>query len=101
MTDASERPPFDPGEPMCRNCGAKTSIVDPGPHDRCQECKAHLRHCRNCMFRTLSGCLLHLKYRWPSSGLPGQDCPRFLWRDDDVTGELDADSLTSEAGSTW
>jgi len=36
------------------------------------------------MFGTASGCLLRLPYRWPTAGLPGQDCPSFLWRNDAI-----------------
>ena len=48
----------------------------------CVECHAHLRHCRNCMFLSGYSCLLDMPFRWPAAGLPGQDCPEFLWRDD-------------------
>ena len=46
------------------------------------------------MFRIGYGCLLRLPYRWPASGLPGQDCPRFVWRDDDVADSLNASDVS-------
>ncbi len=76
-------PPFTPGEPYCHACGEPTPLVEPSPHDRCKHCNLHLHHCRNCMFSTPTGCLLRSPFRWPTSGLPGQDCPSFLWRSDE------------------
>ena len=88
MNDEPRRQPFAPGKPMCRNCGTEAPPGDPGPNDRCALCHLHLRHCRNCMLVNGYECLLRLPYRWPSAGLPGQDCPEFLWRDDVVAGTL-------------
>jgi hypothetical protein len=45
------------------------------------------------MFRAGAACLLRSPFRWPPSGLPGQDCPDFLWRDDELADTLDEDSV--------
>jgi hypothetical protein len=80
---APRKAPFEPGEPYCRACG-EPAEPNPGPHSRCAHCHLHLHHCRHCMFSTPTGCLLRLPYRWPTAGLPGQDCPSFLWRNETI-----------------
>ena len=87
--------PFAPGEPYCHSCGEPSPEAAPGPHSRCPHCGLHLHHCRNCMFSTATGCLLRLPYRWPNAGLPGQDCPSFIWRNDDLHQPLDPGDLAA------
>ena len=50
------------------------------------------------MFVLGLGCLLRSPFRWPSVGLPGQDCPDFMWRDDDVASRPDLGELVRP---TW
>lgn len=95
---APEGLPFQPGEPYCHNCGEAAPGGIPGPHDRCAACHAHLHHCRNCMFRAGAACLLRSPFRWPPSGLPGQDCPDFLWRDDELAETLDEKDVSALRG---
>jgi hypothetical protein len=80
--------PFQPGEPYCHHCGESTPLGMPSSQDRCDYCGLHLRACRNCMFCTGPGCLLESPFRHPEGGLPGQDCPDFLWRDDELAPTL-------------
>ena len=94
-SDDRTRLPFAPGEPYCHHCGTPAQEQKPGPQDRCETCKLHLRHCRNCMFRLGTSCLLRSPHRWPKSGLPGQECPDFVWRDDELADTLDPDGLLS------
>ena len=81
--------PFAAGDAYCHACGAPAPKGMPDPHDRCVSCHRHLRACRNCMFDHGLGCLLLSPHRVPAVGLPGQDCPTFVWRDDDIATQLD------------
>jgi len=85
--------PFAAGDAYCHHCGAPAPEGVPGPHDRCVSCRQHLHVCRNCMFDHGLGCLLPSPYRSPLVGLSGQDCPTFVWRDDDVAASLDVQDL--------
>jgi len=60
----------------------------PGPRDRCPGCHLHLHTCRNGMFNHAMGCLLLSPHRTPLSGVSGQYCPTFVWRDDEVAATL-------------
>ena len=96
--DTRSKLPFSPGEPLCHHCGTPAPEGTPGPHARCESCHLHLHACRNCMFVLGLGCLLRSPFRWPSVGLPGQDCPDFMWRDDDVASRPDLGELVRP---TW
>jgi hypothetical protein len=51
------------------------------------------------MFDHATGCLLRHPARTPTSGVSGQYCPRFVWRDDDTATTLDADSVGDLEGT--
>ena len=49
------------------------------------------------MFNHGIGCLLLSPYRWPAVGLPGQECPDFCWRNDELVEELEPEELAALA----
>ena len=87
--------PFAPGKAYCHHCGAAAPEGIPGSDLRCTVCHAHLHTCRNCMFDHGMGCLLLSPHRTPTSGVPGQYGPTFVWRDEDTAAGLDRDSVAA------
>ena len=90
--------PFRPGKAYCHHCGTPAPEETPDPNDRCVTCHLHLHACRNCMFDHGIGCLLLSPHRTPHSGVAGQYCPTFIWRDDEVASSLGPDDIASLRG---